>query len=45
MIFHHSNPCKFKGIEGEKTIKTANLNKHDYTLGARWSHLEQMSSV
>lgn len=44
MIFHHVNPCKFGGIEGKK-IKTTNLNKHDYTLGARWTHLEQMISV
>lgn len=28
-----------------KKIKTTNLNKHDYTLGARWTHLEQMSSI
>lgn len=32
------------GHRGEK-IKTTNLNKHDYTVGARWTHLEQMSSI
>lgn len=32
------------GYRWEK-IKTTNLNKHDYTLGARWTHLEQMSSI
>lgn len=44
MIFHHANPCKFRGIEGKKT-KTTNLNKPDYTLGTKWTHVEQMSSV
>lgn len=44
MIFHHAHPCKFKGIEGEKN-QNHNLNKSDYTLGTKWTHVEQMSSV
>lgn len=41
MIFHHANPCKFRGIEKKK----ANLNKPEYTLGTKWTHVEQMSKM
>lgn len=44
MIFHHANPCKFRGIGGKK-VKTTNLNKPDYTFGTKWTRVEQMSSV
>lgn len=39
MIFHHANPCKFRGIEGGK------INKPEYTLGTKWTYVEQMSKM
>lgn len=50
MIFHHANPCKFRGIEKKKQhkkrkTKTTNLNKPEYTLGTKWTRVEQLRKM
>lgn len=41
MIFHHANPCKFRGIDEKKK----NTNKPKYPLGTKWTHADQMSKM
>lgn len=38
MILHHADPCKFRGIGKNK-------NKPEYTLGTKWTFIEQKSKM